>query len=87
MKPREGEVILGLRPEHAALGDAGAWPLRVEVVEMLGAERLVYGKLGDTAFTLRLDGTLPPPKPGDTVHLQADAARLHWFDATSKTRL
>ena len=85
--PREGEVILGLRPEHAALGDAGAWPLRVEVVEMLGAERLVYGKLGDTAFTLRLDGTLPPPKPGDTVHLQADAARLHWFDATSKTRL
>ena len=85
--PRDGEVILGLRPEHAALGDTGGWPLRVEVVEMLGAERLVYGKLGDAAFTLRLDGTLPPPKPGDTVHLQADAARLHWFDATSKTRL
>ena len=85
--PREGEVILGLRPEHAALGDTGGWPLRVEVVEMLGAERLVYGKLGDAAFTLRLDGTLTPPKPGDTVHLQADAARLHWFDATSKTRL
>ncbi|RVT53652.1 sn-glycerol-3-phosphate import ATP-binding protein UgpC [Rubrivivax albus] len=85
--PREGEVILGLRPEHAALGDTGGWPLRVEVVEMLGAERLVYGKLGDAAFTLRLDGTLTPPKPGDTVHLQADSARLHWFDATSKTRL
>jgi len=85
--PREGEVILGLRPEHVAVGDANGWPLRVEVVEMLGAERLVYGKLGDAAFTLRLDGTLPPPKPGDTVHLTADAARLHWFDGTSKARL
>ena len=36
-----GALILGLRPEHAALGPAGAgWPLAVDTVEMLGAERL-----------------------------------------------
>ena len=29
---------------------------------MLGAERLVYGQLGDTLFTVRLDATLPPPE-------------------------
>ena len=85
--PREGELILGLRPEHTGLGSTEGWPMRVDVVEMLGAERLVYGQLGDTAFTLRLDGTLPPPQPGDTVHLRADPARLHWFDSTSKVRL
>jgi glycerophosphoryl diester phosphodiesterase len=36
----------------------------VELLEMLGAERLVYGRLGDTMFTLRIESTLPPPKPG-----------------------
>ncbi|MBB3195100.1 sn-glycerol-3-phosphate import ATP-binding protein UgpC [Roseateles terrae] len=54
--PRQGELVMGLRPEHAVplTGGAGqsesphstAWPLRVEFVEMLGAERLVYGHLG-----------------------------------------
>src|SRR5205814_2967057 len=37
--PRNGELILGLRPEHATItaGDGTGWPLRVEMVEMLGA--------------------------------------------------
>ncbi len=35
--PRDGELILGMRPEHASLGAAGepGWPLAVEMVEML----------------------------------------------------
>ena len=44
--PRAGELVMGVRPEHVELGtDDGAagWPLRVEALEMLGAERLVYG--------------------------------------------
>jgi sn-glycerol 3-phosphate transport system ATP-binding protein len=86
--PREGALILGLRPEHTALGASGeGWPLQVEVVEMLGAERLVYGRLGSALFTMRIDGTLAPPKPGSTVALVADAQRLHWFDPSTKTRL
>ncbi len=92
--PRDGAVVLGLRPEHAeavaADAGAGGWPLRVEVVEMLGAERLVYGHLGgegSTPFTLRMEGTLAAPRPGETIQLRADPARLHWFDATSKARL
>ena len=40
--------------------------MTVRVLEMLGAERLVYGRIGDAPFTLRIDGTLPPPKTGDT---------------------
>ena len=89
--PRAGALTLGVRPEHAALvaagSAAGGWPLHVQMLEMLGAERLVYGRLGDTGFTLRLDATLMPPKPGDTVGLQVEVRHLHWFDSSSGQRV
>jgi sn-glycerol 3-phosphate transport system ATP-binding protein len=87
--PRDGEMILGLRPEHAELRPAGAegWPFRVEMIEMLGAERLVYGSIGDSLFTARIDGMLVPPKVGDAMTLHMDAGRLHWFDAATSQRV
>jgi sn-glycerol 3-phosphate transport system ATP-binding protein len=87
--PRNGELILGLRPEHAELvaGPAEGWPLRIEMVEMLGAERLVHGRLADELFTIRIDGTLVPPAIGDVVSLRMDARHLHWFDAGTKQRV
>jgi len=87
--PRNGELILGLRPEHAGLGtaDGDGWPMRVEMIEMLGAERLVYGRVGDALFTVRIDGTLAPPSPGEMVSLEMDAAHLHWFDARTQQRV
>ena len=54
---------------------------------MLGAERLVYGHVGGAGFTLRLDATLPPPKPGDTVGLHVALEHLHWFDSGSGQRV
>jgi sn-glycerol 3-phosphate transport system ATP-binding protein len=54
---------------------------------MLGAERLVYGRLGDAAFTLRIDGSLPPPRAGQTLALQVQPQQLHWFDAQSGQRV
>jgi sn-glycerol 3-phosphate transport system ATP-binding protein len=84
--PRDGELILGLRPEHVVWGE-GAWALQVDVVETLGAERLVYARIGDALFTVRIDGTLPPPPPGARVPLGFSAERAHWFDAASGQRL
>jgi sn-glycerol 3-phosphate transport system ATP-binding protein len=87
--PRNGPLIMGLRPEHAGTAetDAGSgWPLKVEVVEMLGAERLVYGHLGTAPFTLRIDGMLPAPHPRSTVTISVPAARLHWFDPATGRR-
>ncbi|HMO46213.1 MAG TPA: sn-glycerol-3-phosphate import ATP-binding protein UgpC [Rubrivivax sp.] len=84
--PRHGELILGLRPEHAVWG-RGDWQLQVEVVETLGAERLVYCRLGEALFTVRIDGTLPAPRSGESVPLGPPAARLHWFDAASGQRV
>jgi sn-glycerol 3-phosphate transport system ATP-binding protein len=85
--PRDGALMLGVRPEHAQLDGGGAWPLAVEVVEMLGAERLVYGKLGGAPFTLRIDGMLPPPKAGDTVRLSVSREHVHWFDPATQKRV
>ena len=85
--PRAGALTLGVRPEHAQLQADGGWPLQVEMLEMLGAERLVYGHLGDAAFTLRIDGTLLPPKSGDTVYIGVAPAHLHWFDAATGQRV
>jgi sn-glycerol 3-phosphate transport system ATP-binding protein len=86
--PRAGELMLGVRPEHAELRDAGnGWPMKVEMIEMLGAERLVHGSVGDSMFTVRQDSTLTPPRVGATASLHAASAHLHWFDASSQHRI
>ena len=87
--PRAGELILGLRPEHAlwAEGGTGTWELQVDVVETLGAERLVYCRLGEQLFTVRIEGTLTPPQPGDRVPLRVPPERLHWFDPKTGARV
>jgi sn-glycerol 3-phosphate transport system ATP-binding protein len=85
--PRSGALILGMRPEHAELHPEGAWPLKIEMLEMLGAERLVYGRLGDAMFTLRIEGTLVPPQRGDVVRMAVRPQHLHWFDPDTGQRV
>ena len=96
--PRDGDLVLGIRPEHVELtiatmdgGSEGsgsvAWPMRIQALEMLGAERLVYGHVGDSLFTLRLDATAAHPKAGDLVGLTAGHRHLHWFDAATGARV
>ncbi len=85
--PIAGALVLGLRPEHVAIAADGRWPLAVETVEMLGAERLVHGRLGGVLFTVRIDATLVPPRIGQTIGLTASPDHLHWFDAETGLRV
>jgi sn-glycerol 3-phosphate transport system ATP-binding protein len=87
--PRNGPLLLGVRPEHAypAPSQDRGWSLKVDVVEMLGAERLVYCKLGNTLFTVRLDATLPAPTSGTMFTVAVDAKHLHWFDPQTRQRV
>jgi sn-glycerol 3-phosphate transport system ATP-binding protein len=85
--PRNGLVTMGLRPEHAEPHARGGWPLQVELVEMLGAERLVHGKLGGAAFTLRMASTETPPRVGEQLMMAATPEHLHWFDSGTGKRL
>jgi sn-glycerol 3-phosphate transport system ATP-binding protein len=81
--------ILGIRPEHLTLGpadDSDGWRVNVEHVELLGAERLVYGRVGDESIIARVDEGQAAPKAGDTVKMAARQDKLHWFDAGSGKR-
>jgi len=85
--PRTGPLILGLRPEHLRMTREGGWPLKVEMVEMLGAERLVHGRLHGMPLTIRIDAALAAPAVGDDIRIDADSRHWHWFDAQSGRRI
>jgi len=82
--------ITGIRPEHLDITASG-WTLRVEAVELLGAERLIYGRWthgsGDEVVILRLEESHAVPALGATIHVSPRAERLHRFDADTGKRL
>ena len=83
-------TIVGIRPEHLDITPSG-WGLRVEAVEMLGAERLVYGRwshgAGDEMVILRTEESHAVPALGATIHVTPRQDRLHLFDAGTGKRL
>ena len=87
-------AILGVRPEHLLITPQAAthsWPLQVEAVEMLGAERLVYARLQhaahDELVIIRTGEGHTVPSLGALIHATPQADRLHWFDASTTQRL
>ena len=79
-------MILGIRPEHIDLVEAGGVEFKVHTVELLGAERLLYGKVGDEDVTVRVEEGKPFPKPGEIARISAREDRLHWFNAETGKR-
>ncbi|KAA0677518.1 sn-glycerol-3-phosphate import ATP-binding protein UgpC [Roseomonas genomospecies 6] len=81
-------VKLGVRPEHLAVtpGD-GPLIVSVELVEALGADTVVYGRLPDgEALVVRVSG-LPFCREGETLRVGAPPDALHLFDAETGRRL
>ncbi len=78
--------ILGIRPEHLDIGHSG-WPLKVEAIELLGAERLVYAQLSDERVIIRIDENQASPTVGSTIFATPRADKVHQFDATTGKRL
>ena len=83
---REG-AILGIRPEHLVIGNTGGWEAVVETTELLGAEKLIYVRVGGEQIIVRSDESVAVPQPGSTLHLTPREDRMHWFDAASGKRL
>ena len=79
-------AVLGIRPEHLSFSDDG-WLVRIEQIEMLGAERLIYARIGDEQLVMRADEGVAVPDLGSSVRMAARQDRLHWFDAGSGKRL
>jgi sn-glycerol 3-phosphate transport system ATP-binding protein len=79
-------ATMGIRPEHLDIGSEG-WEARVETVELLGAERLVYARVGAEQIIVRTEEQHAAPAPDSTIRVKPREDRLHWFDAGSGKRL
>ena len=77
-------VTVGIRPEHVLPAEGGL-TVRVTVVETLGPETLVHGRLDDdTPLMVRLPGSAVI---GESLTVALPSASLHVFDATSGRRI
>ena len=88
---REGKGYFGIRPEHVVTADsAQAMPFsaafQVEVVEPMGSDTLVLGRLANQEFRFRADGAARF-EPGESVVVGFDPARASLFDAETELRL
>jgi len=80
-------VIMGVRPEHLALGEGAPglnFDARVDVVEQLGSEILLETRVGDHSITVARVPAETPIASGDQVRVSAQPGRLHFFDPESE---
>jgi multiple sugar transport system ATP-binding protein len=86
------EVVVGLRPENlrGTRREAGepttTLRLKVELVETLGHEVLVHGRLGEAVLVAKVDPH-HAPAIDDEVDYLLELNRLHLFDAASGRRI
>ena len=87
--------ILGIRPEHLhikntshldATNEAHTWVAQVYALEMLGAERLVYARIGQEDVVVRTDVASDVPEIGGALELIAEHHQVHWFDKKTGLR-
>lgn len=78
------QVTVGIRPEHLEVGGLGV-EMEVDVVEELGADAYLYGRVAETEHPViaRADGHNPPAR-GSRVRLRPQADHLHFFGADGR---
>jgi sn-glycerol 3-phosphate transport system ATP-binding protein len=82
-------VTVGMRPEHfAADGEGAQMTLVVDLVEMLGADTIVHGRIegAGPSVLARLPGTARAAA-GQRVELTIAREQIHLFDAASGKRV
>ena len=85
-------VVVGIRPENvhpaevASPGDRPAPVLEVEIVEPLGDEVVVHGRVGTDSLICKL-GPQRVPLVGERLPIAFDLDRLHFFDPETERSL
>ncbi len=84
------KVTLGFRPENVMLAvktpDAVPVDVQVDVVEPMGNEIFLYGRIGEQNIVARV-APEKTPQPGQTLSLYLDLNKLHFFDAETEVSL
>jgi multiple sugar transport system ATP-binding protein len=75
--------MIGLRPENITeprnRPDAVEYLARVELVEPLGVETLIYFSIAGTQVCARIDPFFAP-RPGETMPVSLDMGRMHLIE-------
>jgi sn-glycerol 3-phosphate transport system ATP-binding protein len=72
----DGTVTLGIRPEDVALETNGATTFEIDIIEELGAHRLLHGKIADQPFTVHVGKDTDVQTGTARIHLKPDTLRL-----------
>jgi sn-glycerol 3-phosphate transport system ATP-binding protein len=81
----EGEVTVGIRPEDIIADPQGPLSLEIDLVEELGAHRLLHGRLGGQPLSVHVGKDSPVQTGLLQVALKPDAVTL--FDIKTGARL
>jgi len=83
-----GGVILGIRPEHLVLDEKGQIKVEVDLLEQLGSNTLVHGRLEGTQspIVVSLDG-IQTIDAGVVLSFDAPPLALHLFDTVTEKRI
>jgi len=84
----EGEISIGIRPEHLEKDKKGNIKMVIQMVEQLGSNSLLHGILEDTDIEIvaSLSGHVIT-KPGSIVSFSAKEANIHIFNPMTEKRL
>ena len=84
-----GKINVGLRPEDFKVDENGPIKLKVELVELIGANTLIHGKLENSEEILvaSIAGVVSESKIGKNIGLSFDESKLHLFDMNSDQRI
>ena len=90
---KEGlEVVVGVRPENVLAADRGGRgetatvSAEIEIVEPLGHEVIVHGRVGDDVLVAKIEPHRAP-RMGSRIDLVIELDSLHLFDAATERRL
>ncbi|MEM8749681.1 MAG: sn-glycerol-3-phosphate import ATP-binding protein UgpC [Pseudomonadota bacterium] len=85
----QGDVSVGVRPEHLVPDPEGPFRLDIGLVEPIGANTLLHGRLDGTdhPFTASLSGIHNTLQAGKVMTFSADPAHLHFFNRASGERI
>ena len=84
-----GKVNVGLRPEDFTINEKGSIKLNVELVELIGANTLIHGRLENSNEILvaSIAGVISESEIGNQINLSFDENKLHLFDVNSNQRI
>ena len=85
----KGSINIGLRPEDFKLDDSGPIKINVELVELIGSNSLIHGRLdkSDEVLVASVQGVIKENIIGKNIGLSFNESKIHLFDINSGQRI